>query len=80
MMKSAIGGTKRRRYTTVFPYQSATLSRRVTRLAKYMRMNNPPHVLDQTPGGVFAAFTTNGGLYDLCAGISQVEDCNLYLG
>lgn len=70
--KSIIGGTKRRRYSTS-PYSTAfALSRRVTRLAKSMRVQNPLHVFDTTPGGVFANFSTTGGLYDLCTGIAQV--------
>lgn len=73
----AFAGTKRRRenVTAVLvggASKVAQISRRVTRLAKSMRINNPSHLIVSSLTAVFPSISTTGSLYEPLAPIMQV--------
>lgn len=67
------GGTKRRAYTSAYVSPVAgALSRRINRLSKRMKANNPTH-LWAFPATTWAPSNT-ASIVDLCGQIAQGDD------
>jgi len=77
---SAVGRTKRRKYTTFGPATSASaISQRVSRLQKSLKASSPPHLWSVDVGSQ-SSFNTTGGVYDLLTNIQQGDAYNQRFG
>lgn len=76
---SAPAKTKRRRYTTS-PYVVSPLSARVSRLAKKMKIQNPPHVYVTGLTSGSGSWNTTGAVFDCCQAITQGDAYNQRFG
>lgn len=68
--KYAMARTKRRADAPL------SLSSRVTRLTKKMKMQNPVHLLQASLVSTFPTVSTTGTLYDVSSQIAQGDDYN----
>lgn len=74
----ATGGTKRRRFTMTPSGMSNVgfLNKRINKLSKKLKLNNPSHLYSLSAGAAFGTVSTSGTLYDLSQDIAQGDNYN----
>lgn len=74
----ATGGTKRRRFTTTMVPVSkfGLINKRLNKLSKKVKLNNPSHLYSLSAGAAFGTVSTSGTIYDLSQDIAQGDNYN----
>lgn len=75
---ATVVGTKRRKYDVAISNGTTSrvgaLSRRINRLSKRLKVNNPTHMYINSMSTVFPSISVTGSIFDLASGIAQGDN------